>query len=175
MLKGSHATKWTGRSQEGVQKKEANKGRCCYRIDSLEAATTVSFQFLFLWISVKSLQVFWSRPYWYWSRHMVSIVGKTRRRRRHVCDIFQASCAIFCQWTRKYFFAFCCANWHIRWIETPCKLKGWSNMPFKDISRYFEANFFLASLLFLRVSFLSVIFFYDFSNCDGQYRLRPKM
>ena len=26
------------------------------------------------------------------------------RRRRYVCAIFQACCAIFCQWTRKYCF-----------------------------------------------------------------------
>ena len=37
------------------------------------------------------------------------IVGKTCRRRRHVCAIFHACCAIFCQWTRKHcFLAFCC-------------------------------------------------------------------
>ena len=35
---------------------------------------------------------------------LYSIVWKTHRRRSHVCAIFQACCAIFCQWTRKYCF-----------------------------------------------------------------------
>ena len=30
-----------------------------------------------------------------WQKWAINIVGKTRRRRRHVCAIFQAFCAIF--------------------------------------------------------------------------------
>ena len=44
------------------------------------------------------------------------IVRKTRRRRRHFCEFFQASCAIF---------AFYCENWHKRWMNRrPLNLRG---------------------------------------------------
>ena len=42
--------------------------------------------------------------------------------------------------------------------ETPFQPKGWCNMLLNGISRYFETNF-EVSLLFLRVKFLSVLFF----------------
>ena len=36
-----------------------------------------------------------------WCNHNSNIVGKMHR---HVCAIFQACCAIICQWSRKYWF-----------------------------------------------------------------------
>ena len=46
------------------------------------------------------------------------IVGKTCRRHRHVCAIFHACCAIFCQWTRKYCFSHFAVKIYIKdgWI-----------------------------------------------------------
>ena len=46
---------------------------------------------------------------------MMIIVGKTCRRRRHVCAIFQACCAIFCRWTCKYC-CFCILLWKLTYM-----------------------------------------------------------
>ena len=56
----------------------------------------------------------------------VNIVGKTRRRRRHVCAFFRLVVLIFCQWTRKYcFFAFCSENWNVRRMNRhPISFRG---------------------------------------------------
>ena len=49
---------------------------------------------------------------------------KTRRQRRHVCAIFQASFAICLPVdTQMFFFSFFCENWLLRWMNRhPCTI-----------------------------------------------------
>ena len=59
----------------------------------------------------------WTPTCWYFATSSTipcSIVGKTRRRRRHVCAIFQACCAFFASGHAiNVYFAFCGENSHI--------------------------------------------------------------
>ena len=44
-------------------------------------------------------------------------------------------------WTMLKKLHFSCMMASLSWMNRPCKLKGWSNMLFNGISRYFGANF----------------------------------
>ena len=70
------------------------------------------------------------------------IVGKTRKRRRHVCAIFQPCCAIFASGQAStVFFAFCCGNYHLIWMNRhPVRLRD-GQPCLNGISCSFEANF----------------------------------
>ena len=66
----------------------------------------------------------------------------TRTVRTRPCYCSVLLCYFFASWHKStVFFAFCCENWHISWMNIPCKLNGWSNILFNGISRYLGANF----------------------------------
>ena len=88
-----------------------------------------------------------SNHYHYHWEGWVIIVGKTRRRRRHLCAIFQACCVFL-------------AIGHVRTVL----FVFWSNLPFNGISCYFEANFKFLLLCYFIVWACAI--FYAFSNYD---------
>ena len=52
--------------------------------------------------------------------------AQTAQTRLCYFSLFSLAVLFFCHWTRKYcFFAFCCENWHIRWMNRhPVSFKG---------------------------------------------------
>ena len=93
-----------------------------------------------------------------------SIVGKTRRLRRHVCAIFQACCAIFFASGHNFYF-FCILLWKFTYkldVSHPINL-GVVKHAFQWYFTLFWGKFrIIVSMLFLCVSFLSAIFLHFF-------------
>ena len=84
----------------------------------------------------------------------MEFVVKTRRRADAVCAIFRLAVLIFCQCACKYcFFAFCCKNWRIWWMNGhPFSSKGGATcFLMVHIPRYFEANCMCNFLRFLQL------------------------
>ena len=97
-----------------------------------------------------SAQATWNK--YSWTAFWKPFQGKTRRWRRHVCAIFQPWCAICLPMdTQALFFAFCCENWHRRWMNRhPKSLRHGQTclMVFHAILRQISNYEFLSELFF---------------------------
>ena len=75
---------------------------------------------------------------------------------------FSLAVLVFCKWTRRYCFfsAFCCENWHIRWMKWHPDSLRWSRTCFLAVFHTILSQ--ISNYYFCAISsckFLSVLFF----------------